>query len=120
MGLKDQFLQAAYHSPLTEPASFAAPFRDLKSDAYVQPTIEEVMLEALDYDNGPQFFDVFNVLIQAARHKQYGAATLLERMAKTYADYYEENTCDFYTQLDKQAQENNQEQENIYLPDYLY
>lgn len=90
MGLKTQFLQAAYLGNFDIPARFAPPFRDLKSDTYIQPALEEVMLEALDYPDGPQMKDVFAVLINTANTGDQQARKLLERMAQTYAAYYEQ------------------------------
>lgn len=92
MELTEQFLQAAYQGQFDMPAQFAPPFRDLKSDAYILPTLEETMLEALDYPQGPQMKDVFAILVNTARKGEPEARELLNRMAQTYAAYYVQET----------------------------
>lgn len=89
--LADDFLRAAHASfqanNLNATATFAKPFRDLRSDAYIHPSIADVMSESLDYLDGPELKDVFKILLKAAAAKDPDAMALLERMAFTYARF---------------------------------
>lgn len=85
--LANEFKRAVLTQDLSSPAKFAAPYRDLKSDAFIQLTVADVMAESLDYTSGPSLKDVFNVVIATALGKVVTgeAKSLIDRMAAAYA-----------------------------------
>lgn len=72
---------------LDVPAPFAKTYKDLRSNTIIQPSVADVLLESLDYSNGPELKDLLNIFLEAVAQKNPRALTLLERMAQTYAHF---------------------------------
>jgi hypothetical protein len=86
----DDFMRYAIAGDMLAPAHFAPMVRNYASrwpQAKRLPTVGEVMLESLDYTDGPQHDDVFTLLVKAARGQQVQAEAkaLIERMAGKWA-----------------------------------
>lgn len=88
--LRREFLVAAMSDSITEPAAFAPIFKDTRQrvDGYYvkrHPTLGEVLFESLDYETGPQFDEVFQILCEVARDGNEKAKALIGRMADKWA-----------------------------------
>lgn len=79
--------QAWQQKDLDLPAPFAKTYKDLRSNTIIQPSIADVLLESLDYSNGPELKDLLNIFLEAVAQKNPQALTLLEHMAQTYAHF---------------------------------
>jgi len=94
------YMRAAMHLPMDTPLNWApsvpnydAP-RVKETGNYLrrQPTLEEVLIESLDHDNGPSQADLFGLIAAAARGEpvKEKAAALIARMADAWVEWNDE------------------------------
>lgn len=83
--LRREFLVAAMSGDMKRPAMFAPLRTDYRLLAKRHQTVGEVLQESLDYRNGPQFDEVFQILCEVARDGNEKAKALIGRMADKWA-----------------------------------
>ena len=85
--LRDEFLHHALRD-VSKPAKFSPHFRTYKE------TVADVMSESLDYEGGPQFADLMQILADSARGEDVSprAFALVKRMADKYAEFNAEES----------------------------
>lgn len=79
--------RARQQKNLDIPAPFAKAYKDVRFNTIIQPSIADVLLESLDYSNGPELKDLLSIFLEAITQKNPQALALLEHMAQTYAHF---------------------------------
>jgi len=85
--LAKEFKRAVYTQGLNDPADFARSYRDVRSDAWVRPTIEDEISSALANKDEASISEVYELLKRAALGEDIreASADLIDRMAFSYA-----------------------------------
>ena len=79
--LRREFIVAAMAGDMTKLAMFAPTVTDYKNGGKRYQRVGEVLSESLDYRNGPQFDEVFQILCEVALDGNEKANELIGRMA---------------------------------------
>lgn len=118
MGIADKFEKAIMSGDFDQPINFVPTFKDDKSGAEIQQTLEQVIGSLIDTydDTRPQLKDLLSVVVESAKRGDIQAQSVISSLCSVCAiefDGQDELTPEEATREDYIGQT-----ENLYIPSF--